>query len=253
MLTSYRLGLVSISFRNHTPEAILVAARDAGLSYIEWGSDVHAPCKDLEGLREIAALQIKYGIECSSYGTYFRLGETPIEELGCYISAAKLLGTSVLRLWCGTKSGKDMTGAEREALLAQCRKAAEIAEEHDVMLCMECHKNTFTERVEDTLYLMNAVASPNFRMYWQPFQWLEPEENLEIARAVKPFAEHLHVFNWRGRERLPLSDAVDVWRGYLAALPAPRTLLLEFMPDNRLESLPIEAQALRMIAGEQHA
>ena len=37
---------------------------------------------------------------------------------------------------------------------------------------------------------------------------------------------------------------------YLTAFTTPRTLLLEFMPDDRLESLPTEAEALRAIIGE---
>ena len=102
----YELGLVSVSFRQHDPKTITKAAQAAGLSFIEWGSDVHAPCRDVVRLREIASLQNEYGIFCSSYGTYFRLGETPIDELEDYVRAAKLLGTNILRLWCGRKSGK---------------------------------------------------------------------------------------------------------------------------------------------------
>ena len=244
----YRLGLVSVSFRAHSPEEILRATRAAGLSCIEWGSDVHAPYTDAERLRGLAALQREYGIECSSYGTYFRLGETPISELPLYISAAKILGTDILRLWCGTGSGADYGDAERETLFSECRRAAELAREMGVTLCMECHRRTFTERKEDVVELMEAVGSPHFRMYWQPFQWLSAAESLAVARTVAPYAEHLHVFNWRGAEKLPLCDAVEEWRAYLSVLPPMRTLLLEFMPDGRLETLPREAEALRAIA-----
>ena len=92
----YRSGLVSISFRGHSPAEILEAAARAGLSCIEWGSDVHAPCGDVENLEKIVKLQEKYGISCCSYGTYFRLGVTPIAELPAYIQAAKTLGTNIL-------------------------------------------------------------------------------------------------------------------------------------------------------------
>ena len=108
MSNRYALGLVSVSFRGHTPKEILEAMKANGLAVIEWGSDVHAPANDKEALLSIAALQAQYGITCSSYGTYFRLGVTPIEELEAYIAAAVLLGTDVLRLWCGAKSGADM-------------------------------------------------------------------------------------------------------------------------------------------------
>ena len=53
----YNLGLVSVSFRRHSPKEILEAVRASGLSCIEWGSDVHAPCRDIARLREIVALQ----------------------------------------------------------------------------------------------------------------------------------------------------------------------------------------------------
>ena len=248
-MSEYKLGLVSISFRGHSPEEIIKAVKAAGLSCIEWGSDIHAPCRDTGRLHEIARLQEEYGITCSSYGTYFRLGHTPMEELSDYIAAAKLLGTNILRLWCGTKSGEEMTESEREALFAVCRKAAEIAEASGVTLCMECHMRSFTERPEDTAALMEAVSSPAFRMYWQPFQWLDTEGSLAVARAVAPFAEHIHVFNWQGSGKFPLAEAVEDWRRYLSVFDTPRTLLLEFMPDDRLETLPAEAEALKTIVG----
>ena len=34
-------GLVSISFRNESPKAIIDASKAAGLRAIEWGGDVH--------------------------------------------------------------------------------------------------------------------------------------------------------------------------------------------------------------------
>ena len=161
----YSLGLASVSFRRHSPKEILDAARAASLECIEWGSDVHAPCRDTDRLREISELQKQYGIFCSSYGTYFRFGETPIGELEHYIKGAQLLGTDILRLWCGVKSGKEMTDAEKDSLFSACRKAESIAKESGVTLCMECHKNTFTESPDDAVYLMQEINSPHFRMY----------------------------------------------------------------------------------------
>lgn len=246
----YTAGLVSVSFRECTPREIVEAAKAAGLSCIEWGSDVHAPCNDAARLNEIAELQKEYGIACSSYGTYFRLGETPIEELEAYIKAAKLLGTDILRLWCGRKSGKDMTEEERSSFLEICRRAADIAESNGAVLCMECHRKTFTENPDDAVLLMQTVNSPNFRMYWQPFQWQSVEQNTENAKKIAPYAEHVHVFNWMEDKKLPLAEAVAEWRGYLEKLGAPRTLLLEFMPNGTKDELAGEAASLKFIIGE---
>ena len=248
--SKYILGLVSVSFRHHSPKEILEAARAAGLSCIEWGSDVHAPYCDIERLREIAVLQREYGIFCSSYGTYFRFGETSVEELEAYIQAANILDTNILRLWCGVKSGKDMTNEERDALLEVCGTAAKVAEDSGVTFCLECHKKTFTEDPDDAIWLMKSVNSSHFRMYWQPFQWQEPKENVINAAKIANYAEHIHVFNWKGSEKLPLADAVGEWQEYVKVFSTPRTLLLEFMPNGTLEELGREADTLKTIVGE---
>lgn len=245
----YILGLVSVSFRKNSPREILEAVKAAGLSCIEWGSDVHAPCNDEARLHEIAQMQKEYGINCSSYGTYFRMGQTPIEELSQYIAAAKILGTDILRLWCGTKSREKLFEEECLSLIDECKKATEIAEREGVILCMECHKDTYTERLEDALALMNEVNSPCFRMYWQPFQWQAVEKNLEYAEAIAPYAKHIHVFQWKEKLRFPLSEGREEWQAYLGKFDTPRTLLLEFMPDDAITSLQAEADALRDIVG----
>ena len=247
--SDYTLGVVSVSFRAYTPEEIIKATAEAGLTCIEWGSDVHAPYADTERLKKIAVLQAGYGIRTSSYGTYFRLGVTPIDELCGYINAAKILGTDILRLWCGNKSGADMTQKEREELIAECKRAADIAEAHGVTLCMECHRSTFTEICDDALLLMKEINSKNFKMYWQPFQWQSFEENLENAEKISKHAVNLHVFNWRGTEKLPLADATREWQAYLKKFDTPRPLLLEFMPKDSIDELKTEADALRKIIG----
>ena len=127
-MQQYHLGLVSVSFRSHTPEEILKAMKHTALQCIEWGSDVHAPCDDLSRLENLAKLQAEYGITCCSYGTYFRLGTTPITELPQYIRAAKILGTDILRLWCGNKNSEEYTETEKEQLFSDCKAAAALAE-----------------------------------------------------------------------------------------------------------------------------
>ena len=240
------LGLVSISFRDRSPEEILTAMNACGLTCIEWGSDLHAPPARAA---EIAALTEQHGIRCCSYGTYFRLGVTPMTELPAYIAAAKTLGTDILRLWCGDKNSEEYAEADKHALFAACREAAAIAEQYGVTLCMECHNNTYTNRKESAYELMQAVGSAHFRMYWQPNQYRTVEENVAYARLLAPYTVHLHVFNWAGTEKYPLAQAIEVWKTYRSCFEGARALLLEFMPDDHLNSLPIEAAALKELAG----
>lgn len=247
----YKLGLVSISFRDKSPEEILSAMKNAGLSYIEWGSDIHAPFNDLGKVKEVCELQKKYKIECCSYGTYFRLGETPIEELELYIKAAKLLGTNILRLWCGNKDSKNYSEDEREKLFSVCRKAAEIATKNDVVLCLECHNKTYTQYLSGAIEVMEYVNSPSFRMYWQPNQFREFDENMEYAEKISSYIEHIHVFKWRGQKKYSLNEGIGEWKEFISCFSGDHCLLLEFMPDNNIKSLEHEAAALKEIAGDK--
>lgn len=243
----YDLGLVSISFRKYSPEEILAAMKKADLKVIEWGSDVHAPYDNPENLENLLILMDKYGVKCCSYGTYFRLGIDNTEELRGYIKVAKKLGTDIVRIWCGEKGSAEFSDEEKSAFFEEGRKAAKIAEELGAVLCMECHNWTYTDTLETALELMNAVNSPNFKMYWQPNQFKTDEENFEYAQKIARYVEIVHTFNWKGEERFPLIDGVELWKKYLEKLGIEKPLLLEFMPDDKIETLPCEADTLRKI------
>lgn len=243
----FETGLVSVSFRSCSAEQIIKEAAKAGLKYVEWGSDVHAPCKDMAALERIVALQNQHGISCCSYGTYFRLGTTPLDELPGYIRAAKILGTTTLRLWAGNKSPDKYSPEEKAALFDQCRQAAGIAEASGVTLCLECHRNTFTETKEDAMVLMRAVDSPNFAMYWQPNPSETVEENIAYARYLNDYIYHIHAFHIKGATKYPLAEGVEEWQTYLKEFSGDHKVLLEFMPDNRIESLAQEAATLQKI------
>ncbi|MBO5454562.1 MAG: TIM barrel protein [Clostridia bacterium] len=243
-MKTYKQGLVSISFRDKTPLEILIAMKKCNLNYIEWGSDVHAPCNDKENLENIKKLQDEFNIICSSYGTYFRLGVNDTKELPDYINAAKNLGTDILRLWCGNKGSEEYTNDEKNILFEECKKASRIAEKHNVKLCMECHNNTYTDTKEGAFELMEYVNSPAFRMYWQPNQFKTFDENISYAKLLSLYTEHIHVFNWDGKNKYPLNNAIDTWKTYLSCFGEDKTLLLEFMPDDKIESLKTEADSL---------
>jgi len=167
-----------------------------------------------------------------------------MDELPKYIVAAKALGTDILRVWCGTKSSKDYTRVELNAIYEECRHAAKLAEKEGVILCTECHNWTLTDNMESALALFKNVNSPAFQTFWQPNQFKSKEENLAYAKAVAPFTKTVHVFNWSGENKYPLSQDIKTWKEYLSCFSGDIPFLLEFMPDNKIESLEKETQAL---------
>ena len=96
---------------------------------------------------------------------------------------------------------------------------------------------------------MQAVNSPAFRMYYQPNQFMTTEDNIAYAKLLAPYTYHLHVFNWEAEKKFPLCEAIDKWKAYLSCFEGDRALLLEFMPDGKIETLPTEAKALFEIIG----
>ena len=67
-------GLVSVSFRQKTPLEICALCRKANLSAVEWGGDVHCPPEaDAAAIR---AMTLDHGLEVSSYGSYYRVGQS---------------------------------------------------------------------------------------------------------------------------------------------------------------------------------
>ena len=243
----FRPGLVSVSFRALSAPEIIRIARTAGLEGIEWGGDVHAPpSAPPETLTDLAARCRDAGLLCSSYGSYFRLGCQPAKEILPCLRAARLLGTDTVRIWAGNTGSADLDPEQRRRIVADARDVAAAAHEQGIRLCLECHGNTLTDRTESSLAFLQEVDAPNLFMYWQPDQFLSDEENFENARRLSRFTVHLHVFRWRGAERFPLRSGFRPWLRFLSCFAdAPHWLLLEFMPDDRPESLPGEAACLR--------
>lgn len=246
-MKKYNLGICSVSFREHSPEEVIKAVSHAGLDCIEWGSDVHAPFNDEERLEEIAKLQKEYNIKCLSYGTYFHIMQDSLELLPAYIKAAKMLGASVLRLWCGTKGSAQYSDDEKAGLIDECKKAAQIAKENGVVLCMESHPDSFTDNAKSSLELIEKVNSCHFKMYWQTNTKGDVELALKEARLLSPHTVNIHVAWWLNSKHLPLSEGASVWDKYLREFSDEKSLLLEFMHDGKIESLQEEAQSLKTI------
>ena len=67
-------GLVSITYRQLTPEQIIVLCRDNNLSAIEWGGDIHVPHGDLDTAAQVAEMTRTAGLSMPAYGTYYKAG-----------------------------------------------------------------------------------------------------------------------------------------------------------------------------------
>lgn len=247
---SFYPGLVSISFRRYSVDDILDACQKAGLTCIEWGSDVHVPAGNAQVADEVAEKTKAAGLFCYAYGSYFRLGGHTPAEFAPYIDSAKRLGARVIRVWGGIKGSAKMTAEEREGLVADARAIADMAQDAGLIVTLECHGDTVTDHMDSGLPFYAEVNHPALRAYWQPNQLHDEAYNLVAAERYAPLTEGLHVFHWSATARHPLPQGREIWAKYLDLFRAEAkerdiALLLEFMHDDRLETLQETAQELK--------
>ncbi len=242
------LGLVSVTHRKLSPEAILSVAADAGLEGIEWGSDIHVPPADLPHARRIGALTREAGLTVTSYGSYYRLGAG--QDFAPYAKTACALGTSLVRIWAGTRGSAAVDTATRRAWATEARAVAAMAAAHGLTVAFEYHPGTLTDTVDSALDLLQEVDHPACRTYWQP-DFQKPYNTLAAEPALLgPWLAALHVFHWdAAHNRLPLAAGADMWCDFLRNIPLRTELpcLLEFLPNDDPARLAGEAAALRHI------
>jgi sugar phosphate isomerase/epimerase len=233
---------------------ILDACQKAGLTCIEWGSDVHVPAGNAQIADEVAEKTKAAGLLCYAYGSYFRLGGNTPSEFAPYVDSAKRLGAKVIRVWGGVKGSAKMTAEEREKLVADARAIADMAQSAGLIVTLECHGDTVTDHVDSGMDFYQAVNHPALRAYWQPSQFYDEDYNLTAAKLYAPRTECLHVFQWSRTARHPLSDGSEIWAKYLDIFRSEAEtrdigLLLEFMHDDRLETLAETAATLKSWIG----
>lgn len=238
-------GVTSVSFRQKDVSQIIEAAAAAGLQGIEWGSDVHVPAGDLQTARQVEACTRQAGLKVLSYGGYYRLGQ-PLQELQKLLQSAETLQVKQVRIWGGTQDSGELDAKAWSDLVQIAQEAAKLAAAKGMVLSLECHNQTVTDDWSAALRFLQQVNAPNLRMYWQPNQLKTADYNTQAVQQLLPWLTNVHVFSWTAQERLPLQAQRALWLSWLKVLQngVDRALILEFMHDDRLETLAQTAAEL---------
>ena len=240
-----KLGLVSISFRQHSKEDILKEAALAGIEVIEWGGDVHTPHGDEAEARETKRLSEKYSIEPIEYGSYYAIGQSEPKLFEKVLLSAEILGTKIIRVWAGMGKPSD-TFTEEEYLkhVKDAKRICKAAKNYTVAL--ECHPNTLTDEYHTALKFLRDVNMPNLKMFWQPNQHRPLDYNLDSIKALLPYIVSVHVFSWERKTKHPLAHLEENWKKYIELLgDKDINYMLEFMHDGRIETLFDTARTLK--------
>src|SRR2546429_2396249 len=206
-------GLVSVTFRQLAPAAVVDLAVRAGLCGIEWGADVHVP--DVPAARRVASLTGDAGLVVACYGSYLRLGEGDGDPRAV-VDAATALGAPLIRVWAGRLPSTQAGAAHWTAVVDDARRVAALAADAGIEIAFEYHRNTLIDTRTSALRLLELVDRPNVATLWQPEPTRGVEENLADLASVLPWLRNLHVFSWTpDRGRLPLPPQPPAWAGSL--------------------------------------
>lgn len=240
-------GLVSITFRNKTVREICSLCLKANLSVIEWGGDVHVPPRGGKA-KETLRMTLDHGLEISSYGSYFRLGED-MDDFLFNLEEACLLKAPVIRVWAGRKGSREYKEDERRFLTDELMKISEKAHLSGVSVALEYHPNTLTDHPDSVKKLLldtsGEAYSPLF--YWQPrWDWTE-KQTLSALSDLQDRLSHIHVFAWEHTEnrilRKPISEGKTLLTSALS-IKKDGCALIEFVKDDSDEMLLKDAETI---------
>ena len=241
-------GLVSVSFRQKTPLEICRLCQKAHLSAIEWGGDVHCPPEaDAASVRKMT---LDHGLEISSYGSYYRVGQS-MDAFKANLETAVNLGAPVMRVWGGQHGSHEMSENERAETVDTLIKCAELSGQAHVTLTLEYHGGTLTDDRASVRRLIEETKDATaLKFYWQP-RWDWPlGSRLESLEEALTRLSHLHVFTWKpDYSRLPLSDGEEMWTRVFERVPKSTYALLEFVQDDSDEALLRDAAVLNRWIG----
>ncbi len=185
-----KIGVASVTFRNKTVSQVVKIAKNAGVEFIEWGGDIHV--KTLEDAKLAKKLCDENNIKISSYGSYYRTGCSDKGEWEKVCRIANEMGASSVRIWLGNKDSENFTESEYEELSEEMNFLCQKAKEYNLLVCPECHDNTFNNNTEAILKLKNDLNCDNFKTYFQS-RYLRFGYDIDRIEKTFDFIENFHV------------------------------------------------------------
>lgn len=248
-IMKFTLGMTSVTFREKTIEEIVSLAKKAGLSEIEWGGDRHILPSDTEAVYRARKAMENAGLRCSSYGSYYRLGDRDTDAFRAICKTSQDLGAGTVRTWLGRRGSAVMSPEMRAEILDETGRLADIAAEYSQILAFEFHGKTLNDNGESSVAFLSECAKENVKTYWQPLSFADNAKNLSL---VLPYLTAVHVFTWDDDyRRYPLSAGEAQWKTYLSILKdadVSTKLIMEFVKDDSDEQFLADAAFLHEIA-----
>lgn len=242
-------GICSVTLRSRGVEDVVATAARAGLSGIEWGTDVHV--RDAGSADRAREASRAAGLKVLSLGSYYSAGS--FGDFDGIIALALRAGAPRIRVWAGNTASQEADRRVWDAVVDDSQRIAALAAAHSLDVAFEYHRGTLTDSAETTLALLERVDRPNLGTYWQPQVGLSDQQALASLQQVMDHLVGVHCFSWWPQlERLPLEGRMQFWESVADLLRANHKdvdLMLEFVQDDLPENVVRDAAFLGRLAG----
>lgn len=224
-----KTGFTSNSFRQiKSLKKIVEIAVASEVDCIEWSGDIHV--KNITDATEAKTLCDDAGIEICSYGSYYRVGSKNAEEWQSVCETASALGAKSIRVWLGNADSEKTDDETYKNLLEDAKSICTVAEKYRLLVCPECHGNTYNNNTDAFLKIREDIGAANFKTYFQS-RYRRKDYDLDRIERTLPYIENVHVsfFDMR-REQFPKYEPkyMDAITEKLLSLGFGGAVLVEF-------------------------
>ncbi len=197
-----QFGFTSTSFRQiKSLEKIVEIAVKAKIDCIEWGGDIHV--KSIEDAKRAKDLCDKADIRINSYGSYYRVGCKNADEWKKICGIASTMGARSVRVWLGKADSEKTDEATYKSIVEDTKNICAVAKRYGLIVCPECHDNTFNNNTDAFLKIHDDVGCENFRTYFQS-RYKRLEYDLDRIEHTLPYVETVHIsYSEQSREQFP--------------------------------------------------
>jgi sugar phosphate isomerase/epimerase len=262
MASPFKSGLLSVTFRNLSAEAIIDLVAQNGLESIEWGGDVHVLPGDLKRAETIGRLTREAGLEISAYGSYYKFED--IDPLAtedgpshdAVLDTTEALGARMIRIWPGGTGSAEASESWREAVVDRTQELAERASARNLHLGFEFHSHSLTDTPQSTLELLEAIDEPNVSCFWQTNRGVPYEDVVGGLKLLVDHITNVHCHHLIEDQTPPfelMEAGADQWQQFLGILKGSgrrHYVSIEFVKDGTVENFQKDAATLKRLCGE---
>lgn len=268
-------GICSLTLPDDTAETVIEETVAAGLGAIEWWGKGHVPLGDLSNAERIGQLTRARGLQVAAYGSYYCVGVSEHEGMSFedVLATAAALGAPTIRVWAGNQDFEETADSQREAIIQDTLRIADLAEQRGVSITFEFHGGTLTSSNPGAQRFAAQVPHANVFFSWQPANGQTVDYRMQGLESLLSRLSTIHVFHWTigayeqdvddaltralkwpdDFHRHPLSDGAQAWQSYIAKASTsgrPHFALLEFVRGNSIESMRADAVVLKDLCQE---